>query len=117
MSLDDLAFEIVRTLSRHKFSAQNEKMLQIDLGATLRSYAPIREHRLDDHNIIDFFVDGIGIEVKIKGGRKEIFRQCQRYCDFEEIKAFVLVTNRATGFPKEINGKPCYVVNLGMGWL
>jgi hypothetical protein len=76
-----------------------------------------REHKLDQENIPDFFIDGIAIEIKIKGNAKSIYKQCERYCQFQEVKSLILVTNRSMGFPKEINGKPCYFINLGKAWL
>ena len=76
-----------------------------------------REHKLDEKNIPDFFIDGIAIEVKIKGTAKNIYRQCERYCQFDEVRKLILVTNRSMGFPKEINGKDCYFINLGKAWL
>lgn len=76
-----------------------------------------REHKLDQNNIPDFFIDGIAIEIKIKGNAKSIYKQCERYCQFQEVKSLILVTNRSMGFPKEINGKPCYFINLGKAWL
>jgi hypothetical protein len=76
-----------------------------------------REARLDGKNRIDFKVGGIGIEVKIKGNAKAIYKQCARYCALPEIEALILVTGRSMGFPETINNKPCYVVRLGKGWL
>lgn len=76
-----------------------------------------REHKLDQSSIPDFFINGIAIEIKIKGNAKSIYKQCERYCQFEEVKSLILVTNRSMGFPKEINGKPCYFINLGKAWL
>lgn len=76
------------------------------------------EYVLDPKNRVDFFLDGTAIEVKInKGAAKSIYKQCERYCQFDEVKNLILVTNRPMGFPKEINGKPCYVISLGKGWL
>lgn len=77
-----------------------------------------REFHFDENNIIYFLLDGsIGMEVKIKGGKRNIFRQCERYCQFEAVKIFILITNLSMGFPEEINGKTCYVVKLGNAWL
>ena len=111
---------LVKLLASHKFTLHSEKELQREiLDLLIRSIDILvnREYRLDSNNIIDFYCDGVGIVVKIKGNRKEIFKQCQRYCEFDEIKSLVLVTNRAMGLPAIINNKPCVVVNLGMGWL
>lgn len=111
--------DITKILLNKKFSLHSEKVLQQELNKELSGWAVglQREYRLDGKNIIDFFVDGVGIEVKINGNRKDIFKQCKRYCDFFEVKSLILVTNRAIGFPSEINNKPCNVINLGIGWL
>lgn len=110
---------LLAQLSKYKLSLNAEKILQKEIAEVLRQFQPADEFRLDDNNIIDFYLPGtgIGIEVKIKGSRKEIYKQCLRYCEFDRIKILVLVTNRSLGFPKTINGKPCYVVNLGTAWL
>ena len=76
-----------------------------------------REYRLDNKNIPDFFINGLAIEVKIKGSKTSIYKQCKRYCEFDEVKALLLVTNRTMGFPKDINGKDCYFHSLGKSWL
>lgn len=75
------------------------------------------EKRLDGKNIIDFFINGIGIEVKVKGSKREIYKQCVRYCEFPEVKALILISSVSMGFPKQINGKDCYVIKLSESWL
>ena len=75
------------------------------------------EYRLDAKNRPDFFVYEHAVEVKIKGSAKAIYRQCERYSAFPEVKGVYLVTNKAMGFPETLNGKPCYVINLGKSWL
>ena len=102
---------------------QSEKLLQAEIAVALLEGLPddgwrlMREERLDKDNIIDFLIDDIGIEVKIKGGKREIFRQCTRYCEFERVKTLILVTNISMGFPPTINGKDCYLFKLGQAWL
>lgn len=108
---------IKRALIRKRFVFANEKQLQAEIEKVLLPMGATREYRLDDNSIVDFFLEGVAIEVKIKGGRKEIYRQCERYCEVEQVKELVLVTNRAIGFPPQINGKECWIVNLGMAWL
>lgn len=76
-----------------------------------------REHRLDNKNILDFFVYGIGIEVKIKGSAKITYQQCERYCQFDEVKKLLLITNKAHGMPLVIRNKQIYVLRLGNAWL
>lgn len=113
------AAEIKKLLSAYRFDTSCEATLQgqiekvfQDCGAQYQ-----REVRLSSRDRIDFLIGEIGIEVKIKGQAKEIFRQCQRYCGYDQIKAIILVTGRSMGFPETIDGKPCYYHNLGQSWL
>ncbi len=113
--------KIIKVLSTHRFPLIMEKETQMIIEQRfLENEIPFsREHRLDAKNIPDFFIDndGIAIEVKIKGNPKQIYKQCERYCKFDSVKKLILVTNKSMGFPKEINGKDCYFVNIGKAWL
>lgn len=111
--------EIVKILSSNRFPLEKEKETQevIEKKFLENGIKYSREHRLDDNNIPDFFINGVAIEVKIKGNAKSIYKQCERYCQFDDVKKLILVTNRSMGFPTEINGKPCYFINLGKAWL
>lgn len=114
--------DIIHALTRQRFSLENEKATQAEIETFLRHRFPglpiDREFILDPHNVIDFLLDyRIGVEVKIKGSKREIFRQCERYCEFDLVKILILITNVSMGFPEEINRRPCYVVKLGQAWL
>lgn len=114
--------EIVKFLKTQRIPLENEKVLQAEIAQALIARFPAemieREQYLDPENVIDILVDGaIGIEIKIKGSKRDIHRQCARYCAFARIQVLILVTNVSLGFPEEINGKPCYVVKLGRAWL
>jgi predicted AAA+ superfamily ATPase len=113
------ADQLMNALSSRRFSLENEKELQRQIFEALDPIVSIeREARLDDRSIIDFLTDdGIGIEVKIKGSAREILRQCERYAKLDQVKSLIIVTNRSMGFPASLNGKPCWVVNLGRAWL
>lgn len=112
------ADNICTCLRGHRFPLHNEEALKIEMFAALKQmFSCIKEHTLDKKSRIDFMVEGVGIEVKIKGSSLGILKQCERYCEFEEVKALILVTNRSMGFPKTLNGKPCYVFALGRSWL
>ena len=79
-----------------------------------------REFRLDSKNRPDFMIDDYAVELKIGSTRAQamsIYRQCERYARFDQVKGIVLITNRAMGFPPEINGKPAYCFSLGAAWL
>jgi hypothetical protein len=111
--------KIKELLAGYRFDTSCEAILQAQIEKVFQdSGAPYqREVRLSARDRIDFMLDGIGVEVKIKGQAKEIFRQCQRYCTYDQITAIVLVTGRSMGFPETIEGKPCYYHNLGRNWL
>lgn len=99
----------------------DEKELQQEIAALLiatnKNYE--KEFRLDGENIPDFFLhdEGVAIEIKIKGNARKIYKQCERYCSFDKVKKLLLITNRSMGFPEQINGKDCYIINIGKAWL
>ncbi len=106
-------------LSKERIPISNEKEAQAHIANTLTS-AEIkyeRERAINPGDIPDFFIDGIAIEVKIKGNAMAIFKQCERYCKSEQVKQLILITNRSMGFPEKINGKSCYVLITGKAWL
>ena len=109
--------DVVKELRQYRFTLDSEQALQQQIARVLPSFE--REHRFDKKSRIDFFrpIDGIGMEVKIKGGRMAIYRQVERYSKFDSVTGLILITNVAMGFPKELNGKPCYVISLGERWL
>lgn len=77
-----------------------------------------REVRLSEKDVIDFVaLPHIGLEVKLKAAKRALYAQCDRYTKHERIHSLILVTNVPTGWPEEMNGKPCYVVNLAEAWL
>lgn len=113
---------IIHHLKSRRFPLQNEKMLQGEIEAHLRATLHweakiLREFTLGPKDIIDFLIADIGIEVKVKGGKRAIYRQCVRYCQYDNIQSLILVTNISMGFPEQINNKNCYVVNLSKAWL
>lgn len=111
--------EILTAIKSRSLPITTEKELQVEIEKLLieKGIDHQREYRLDKSNIVDFFIDGIAVEVKIKSPAKKMYRQCERYCQFDEVEALILLTSRTTGFPEEINNKPCYVHSLGMQWL
>lgn len=107
-------------LARARLNLATEALLKKDMAVLFAKHLGVifaEEYPLDPKSRLDFFLDGIAIEVKIKGSAKAIYRQCERYCGFDEVKTLILVTNRPMGFPEELCGKPCYVISLGKGWL
>lgn len=112
--------DIVRLIQRRALPLGDEKILQAQMAHEFTTAGIIfeREKHLSHSDIVDFLTDaGIAIEVKIKGGKFEIYRQCERYCMHEEVRALVLATAVAMALPTTINGKPAMIASLGRGWL
>lgn len=111
--------EIVRYIHVRRLPLSGEKACQdgFELELKASGIAYEREVRLSPADIVDFLIGDVGIEFKIRGQRREIYRQCERYCGHERIKAIVLATNAAMGMPASINGRPIFVARLGMAWL
>jgi hypothetical protein len=117
--MEELIIQIGDILGSTRFSLQDEKVMQAEIEAAFKKAGMIylREHRLSNESIPDFFIDGIAIEIKIKGSAMEIFRQLERYCEFPEVKALILVTNKSMALPNFIKGKPSYLLNPAKAWL
>lgn len=114
-----LRTQIADLLTKHRLPLSDEKILQAEMAAVFEA-AGIgfrREVRLGDGDIVDFMVGGCAVEVKIKGGKRSIYRQCERYCGHPEVSELVLATNVPMSLPAEICGKPVAVALLGLGWL
>ena len=111
------AEEIVKELGRYRFRIKNEKRLQNEIYKVLEKFNVKKEYRLDEKSIVDFYVEGVAIELKIKSGTSadSVLSQCERYCEFPKVEVIVLVTSRFHGFPKIIKNKPCYFVHLSKG--
>lgn len=117
--MEEVIKEIFKSLDGFPFSIHNEKLVQKEMSDIFNSHniKHDREVMLKPHGTIDFMIGEIGLEVKVKGGVEAIFKQCKRYCEHEKVKCLVLVTARCMGFPKEINGKPCYYFHLSKALL
>ena len=76
-----------------------------------------REFRLSAHDIPDFRIGDIFIEVKLGGSRRGIYKQCVRYCGYDAVRQLIVATNLVLGFPDSINGKSVWLFNLGKSWL
>lgn len=116
--MSDIA-PLLALLARQRFRIDNEKLLQAQMATVLEASGVTfsAEHVLSPGNRIDFLIGDVGIEAKIKGQRRAILRQCERYASHDAIGALIVITNAAMGLPPEINGKPIHVFNLGKAWL
>lgn len=113
--------EIAKLIHSSRFPLTDEKRLQKEMeSAFAREGIPHRpEVHLGARDIVDFMVDEIGlaIEVKIKGSKRAIYKQLERYCEYDEVRTIMLATNVPMGLPPLIGGKPAYLVSLARGWL
>lgn len=117
-STDERVKEVIKLLKNYRFSLHDEKTLQRQIHSLLNNLPCLRkEVKLSEESIIDFLYDTVGIEVKIKGNKVDVFKQLERYCSLDQVQAIVLVTGMSMGVPPLIKGKPCYVVNLSLAWL
>lgn len=111
--------ELMEILTDWRFPLTSEKLCQEEIARVLEgaSVPFAREHRLAKGSIIDFLVEKVGIEVKLGGSKRQLWRQCQRYCRFDAISELVVATNVPIGLPSEINGKPTYLLPLSRAWM
>jgi len=116
LSLEQRVADLAQLLGRHRYRFSNERDLQDGLQQVLESNAieHHREYRLTSHDIVDFLVGDVGIEVKVSGSPVQVYRQLARYAESEEIAGLILVTARTQLSPaKIILGKPVKTVKLG----
>lgn len=110
---------ITSLLRRYRFDLSNEKALQLEIENVLKenNISYLREHRLSKEDIPDFMINDLCIEVKIKGSKKSIFKQIERYSKYNEVTQIILITNKSLGMPLCINNKATSLINLGRAWL
>lgn len=103
-----------------RIDLSTEKRAQADVEQVLtQAGIPFeREVRLTETDIVDFLIDGIGLELKLRGARKkDVYRQLCRYARHERISSLILASNLSMGLPSVIEGKDAYFVKLGEAWL
>lgn len=113
-----VAEELAKALVSFRFRFKDEKELQYGVAKALELLAQpyVPEFRLNATDRLDFYLgdEQIGIEIKTKYSLAVVTRQIWRYAKDEKIKALILVTTRSShlDMPKEILGKPLFVVYL-----
>lgn len=115
-----MARRIVAICDRSQINVSTEGAAHIALSKALRAQGMEVEDEvlLNPKDRIDLLVGSVGVEVKIKGQRRDIFRQLERYAASDRIAVLVLVTS--TPWPatiREIGGKPFFHASLSLGWL
>lgn len=118
---------LVTLLARGRFPLEDEKQTQNSIlgalrfaqsdGRLARRCKIEREVRIAA-GVIDFRVDDVGIEVKIKGQPAAIVRQIKGYAREETISGLILITSKPVPLcPTIIHGKPVAVVDMARAWL
>lgn len=79
-----------------------------------------REYVLGSGSRVDFFANG-GVAVEVKKGkpnRAKLVQQIEKYAQYEEVSAVVIVVETSLRIPIKTtgNGKPCAVVGLQKLW-
>lgn len=112
---------IVDLIAQYRFRFSSEVQLHEGISKVLDvagiSYR--REVRIDEHNRLDFLIDGgLVIEVKIAGSGAELLRQVHRYAQEEIVTGIIVVTNKPWhDLPPTLNGKPVAVHVMSRGGL
>lgn len=106
-----------RAILGHRYRYRDEVQLQDQVAQVLAGAGieALREFRLSERDRVDFLLptalthlDGIAVEVKIKGSRADIIRQLWRYAQHGMVAGILLVTDRALvgSAPMQMLGKP-----------
>lgn len=119
--MSDLFDQVCAAISSIRVTHVNmEYDLQKDVAAALiaQNITFKKEYQLGPGNRVDFFIDGIAVEIKKgKPNRQRVLDQIQRYARFECVDAVVLVIQTSLQMPVEIvNEKPCIVIGLQKLW-
>jgi len=111
--------QVYNHLIQFQYLLTSEKQLQnaIENSFKKNNVSYEREKNLTPFGKVDFFINGIAIEVKIKGQKKSIYRQCRDYCQHPEVEGLMLLTSVAMALPETIDNKPIIVFSLGRNHL
>lgn len=114
--------DLCRIIQTGRFDLSDEKVCQAEIADWLEPRLPAgvamtREARMG-RDIPDFLVDGVAVEVKMNSAQpRAVVRQLNRYAAHDDVRALILVSNRAIALPSALNGKPVFAVSLGKAWL
>lgn len=113
-------YRLTRTLSTLRIPLTgSEYQLHDCIAAALCSggFVIRHEEKLGPRCRIDFWVDGIGIEVKRgKPQKAALIRQCSRYLASDRLEALILVLDTSVSLPRELEGKPLITFGLNKLW-
>ena len=105
-----------KLLGNQAYTITEERLIQdkIEQVLTDSKIKHLREAQLTESDRIDFLVDTIGIEVKLKTPITQVTRQLHRYAQSGLISELLLVTTspQLQSVVREFNNKPIHVLLL-----
>lgn len=113
---DDAIADLNGILGGYRFRFVTETDLQNGIEqALIENRIPfVREKPLSKQDRPDFMINGIAVEIKIKGTLASVLRQISRYADHDAVAGILVVgTPRwIPTIPRAINGKPVSSLRL-----
>lgn len=115
--MSDPLCTVLDALCSVRVNTQDEQQLQEVIADRLANtnLSVERERRLSARDRVDFFCQGVAIEIKTDGTAPAVERQLTRYAEHDEVDALLLVTTRRRhqDMPRELRGKCLTVLYLG----
>lgn len=110
--------QLVSALGKYRYLVGSEAELQNAVAIALKDAGVVfdRERGLG-RDRVDFFAQGVAIELKIDGSLSDVTRQLHRYAQHPEVTAVLLVTTRMLHdrMPREMCGKRLRVLRVAGG--
>lgn len=100
---------------RYRYTQETQFHLGLEAAMTAAGLAPVPEVRLTARDRIDFLVDRVGVEVKIKGTADALHRQLLRYAASDQLDELLVITTvpQHRSLPPTLNDKPLTVLVIG----
>jgi hypothetical protein len=108
---------VAKLLRGYRLPVSNEADMQRAVEEALQFEAvPYQREVVQGGDRIDFVVEKVGIELKVKGSVAPVTRQLFRYALWEGISELLVVTSvgQHLGLPRQLNGKQI-VVHVARG--
>jgi hypothetical protein len=112
VTLTELARAISRRSGELRFATERDLQAGVATLLAAEEFTAEPQVRHSPLDRPDFLVDGVAVELKVKGGAAELERQVTRYLGHDQVIGVLVITNRARhrGLPRQINGKPVWVI-------
>lgn len=117
--MSNSAAHLLGLLRSARLPVNTEQELQRAVASVLeRNGVRFRREAQVTGGKIDFIAGkDVGIEIKIMGGKRAVYRQCNGYCRDTRIRELIVLTAINLALPHELHGKPVHVVSIGRAWL